>query len=747
MRARALTGLLCGASALAVVAAGVMSGQLPHGAASVTAPSPSAGATAGSRVVTLVTGERVMVTPVDTTHVMAALDEGPQRAGRREFRTLTTPGAQYVVPDEALPYLGRGLDLSLFNITAPAVDLRVTWAAGASAHPIPGLALGPSAGGSSTARVSSASTLAAALAAGIRTAPTGTGLMAGVQTIRAAGPGTASPPASSGPPATVGPPVTVGPHFNLATVLIKGLDRQGTAAGGGSVSIVNVDDAQRFTSLSSFFTGTVAFSVPEGHYSLTADISTPASGSNPPSESLVVLPQVTVTAPQTVLVADARAATASVPVPLTPLPTQAEQMSATLDRVSASGAQVTYTEGFLGGIPRMYVTPVSGVSLGALHWYTYFRLNGPATSTVDGQPYLYDVESPSQDGIPGQFPTQVEAASLERLDAAYHSDVADHPIDTYRASFQPWETFALRPVSPATAPLRRVEYATGLPDIAWVGALVWQVDEFNGIDQGPRTILQAGQRMPEVYLRAPLVPGVDTGVVPPEPCGACRQGDTLGLDVLPWWDGGHAVGTLTASGTLDVSTDTRLYADGVLVHQGTLPAGTVPVPNGPAELRLALDTVKSAPWTATATRSSTVWTWRSTTRTGTLPAARTCPDGTQDCAFEPLLFADYDLGADTSNAVPAATADTVSIHVHHQALQTAPDADALTFDVSTDDGARWNPVAVANLGAGSFAATVPAALLPASGTGFVSVRIHASDPLGDVIDQTVMRAVRVVQGD
>jgi len=236
------------------------------------------------------------------------------------------------------------------------------------------------------------------------------------------------------------------------------------------------------------------------------------------------------------------------------LTSRAEQFAATLDRVSASGAQVTFTEGFIGGIPTLYVTPVPGVATGALHWYTYFRLAGTGV--------LYDVEFPSGNGIPAQSPTQVAEASLARLDAAYHSDVADHPIATYRASFQPWETFSLRPVSLATAPLRRVEYVTGRPDIAWVGALVWQVDEFNGIDQAPRTIYQAGQRVPDGYLAAPLVPGVDGGLVLAQPCAACRQGDTLGLNVLPWSDGGHALIQLVPSATLDVTTDTRLYADG-----------------------------------------------------------------------------------------------------------------------------------------------------------------------------------------
>jgi hypothetical protein len=694
MSVRPLTTLLRSVAALAVVTAGVTAGYLAQGQASVTAP---AAAAPRARVVTLVTGERVAVTQVDARHITAALEHDGQS---RKFQTLSTGTAQYVIPDEALPYVGRQLDLSLFNIAAPAAELSVRWAAGSIAHAIPGL---------TGTRVSSPAAFGAALASGTA--------LDGVASVRPAG-----------------APVPASPNFNLATLIVQGLDGLGAAAGGGTVSVVNIDDAQRFVSLSAFFNGTVAFSVPEGHYSLTVDIATPGSGTAGASEALVVLPQVDVAAPRTVVTADARTATALVPVPSTTRASRAEQFSATLDRVSASGAQVTFTEGFLGSLPTLYVTPVSTVATGALHWYTYFRLAG------DGE--LYDVEFPSDSGIPAQFPTQVPDASLAPLDAAYHSEVADHPIYTYRASFQPWETFSLRPVSSATAPTRRVEYVTGRPDIAWVGAIIARVDEFNGIDQAPRTVYQAGQRAPDVYLRAPLAPGVDAGVVLTQPCAACRQGDTLGLDVQPWSDGGHAL-SLMPSATLDMSTDTRLYADGALVQQGSLPSGTVAVPHDAARLRLTLDTTKSADWTSTATRTSTAWTWRTTARGGSLPAMRTCPDGTQSCAFEPLLFVGYDLGADLSNAVPAGQASTVSLRVFHQTFDTAATADALTLDVSTDDGATWMPVAVRVQGGGVFTASVA----PAAGVPFLSVRVHASDPLGDTIDQTITRAVRVVQGD
>lgn len=763
VRGRAVAGAMGGLAVLGMILAVMAIENVPGSEAAVlqAAGAPAGTATAGApartepaagparaHVVTLITGERVVVSRPDGKHVAAAL-EAPTGGGRqRSFRALATPTAEYVVPDEALPYLGRQLDLSLFDLAEPASAVTVEWAAGARRHAIPGLAPTTSAPvtprasatpgtASSPAESDTATTAArvssrAAFGAGLASAP---GALSGVRLIRAGAARAATPSPS------------VSPHFALATLVVTGLDRQGATASGGSVSVINTDDALRFVGLSSFFDGTVAFSVPEGNYSLEVNINTPGSNGAPGSESLVVLPQVSVTAPRTVVTADARTATAAVPVPTTPLPSRLEQFATMLDRVSASGAPVNSVLGFIGAAPDLYVTPVSEVTTGALHWSTYYRLDGTAPSASDGLPYLYDVEFPAASGIPDHFPDSVAPSSLATLDAAFHSDLPGHAIDTYRGSYLPWQTFSLRPVSPATAPLRRTEYVTADPDLAWVGAVVWQVDEFNGIDQGPRTVYQAGGRAPDVYLGAPLVPGSNPGTVETLPCTACLQGNTLGLAILPWSDsGGHAVDQLVQSASLTLSTQTRLYADGTLVQQSLLPTGVVTLPAPASAFRLTLDTAKSASWTTTATQTSTTWAWRSNSRAGTLPDRRTCPDGTRICAFEPLLFVDYDLGTDLGNALPAGHPATVSLRLHRQTFDSTPIVATLTLQVSADDGATWTPVPVQAGDAGQFTGTLTAAQVSAAGSGFLSVRVQASDSLATTLDQTIIRAARVSPG-
>lgn len=111
----------------------------------------------------------------------------------------------------------------------------------------------------------------------------------------------------------------------------------------------------------------------------------------------------------------------------------------------------------------------------------------------------------------------------------------------------------------------------------------------------------------------------------------------------------------------------------------------------------------------------------------------------RNCTIEPILFVDYDVPVSLHNGIPATTSTKIHINVHHQRYSDAPAADSLTFEVSADDGVTWTQVPTTSAGAGIFEATVT----PIAGTGFLSLRAHASDPAGSIADQTVIRAVQV----
>ncbi len=78
--------------------------------------------------------------------------------------------------------------------------------------------------------------------------------------------------------------------------------------------------------------------------------------------------------------ADARTARTTLPVPATPNPSGLEQLQATYSRVSAAGTDSTTAFMMIGGSPELSVTPTEPVSIGEVRWYTYFRLNSPASA-------------------------------------------------------------------------------------------------------------------------------------------------------------------------------------------------------------------------------------------------------------------------------------------------------------------------------------------------------------------------------
>ena len=634
-----------------------------------------------NETVTLLTGERVLLGPGGVTGVEPV---GKQGTETTRVRTMAVGDHRYVVPGEALPYLGRQLDLALFDVRAPATTVSVEWAPGAVPHAVPGLDL-------STGRITDPAAFGADL----------TRTLAGVRAVHNE--------------AATPEPV---PHYPLATLTVRGLDAAGVPAFSGGVAVTNDEDVQRYSSLQVFADGEVSFSVPVGHYSIEVSITTFDAGGHYLGDALLIFPELAVDGPQTVLTADARTARTVVPVPSTPDPAGLEQMQATYSRVSAAGTDSTTAYLLAGGSPALSVTPTAPVSIGEVHWYTYFRLGSAAGAAT---PYLYDLVFPSDGGVPARFTDRVPPGSLATLDATYAAEEGAAPILTYRASFQPWEQFPIRFAGSAVAPLRRTEYVTALPGVSWLGTAIARPDETNGIAQSPLVAYRPGERVPDRYLAAPAVPGINRGTVRAEPCAACREDGGLQLNVQAWTDaGGHAVRMVTG-GTTTAGLRSRVYADGTLVAEGTDPVGTIAVPAAAARLRLELETSVSSPWATTATRVATAWSWRTAARDG----------------VQPLLFAEYDAGADLTNAVRAGVPARLTVTLRRQPHDPAPPAGRLALEVSGDDGATWTPVTASAGGAGRFTATVtPAA-------GYLSLRLHATDPLGGTLDQTVLRALRV----
>jgi hypothetical protein len=104
----------------------------------------------------------------------------------------------------------------------------------------------------------------------------------------------------------------------------------------------------------------------------------------------------------------------------------------------------------------------------------------------------------------------------------------------------------------------------------------------------------------------------------------------------------------------------------------------------------------------------------------------------------PLSTVRFSPGVDVRNVAPAGRAFVIPVTVERTADSAAKPNRTLTVEFSTDDGRTWRPATVRGTGDRRTAqVTNPA------GTGFVSLRAHATDTAGNTAAVTVLRAYPV----
>lgn len=109
------------------------------------------------------------------------------------------------------------------------------------------------------------------------------------------------------------------------------------------------------------------------------------------------------------------------------------------------------------------------------------------------------------------------------------------------------------------------------------------------------------------------------------------------------------------------------------------------------------------------------------------------------CEAEPLIFLGYEFGLDLDNSAPAARRHTIEVTGYYEDETVPLEVADLTAWASFDDGAGWAPVAVEPTGQDTFDLLVehPRA---GSGSGSVSIRVHAGDAEGNTVEQTIENA-------
>lgn len=446
MDARAI---VAGAAAVTVLAASAALTTAEAMAASAPAASPARPSSSGaSSPLLLVDGTRLLARPAPGGGSAVTVLPGAAPGG---LISLRLPGRTEEIPAEDLPYLGHGLDPSLFDLNAleraevgGRLPVRVTFT---GARPqLPGVTI------TSSGRATAAGYLTAAGARAFGSALRGEPR-----------PGTGTEPAIVGDGtdiALAGAPVPPArPDLATHTLTVTAANLASEPDNGGTAWVFDGSDLAAYTNLSTFRNGVAKFSVPAGRYWVMGEFDSikPASSIT----RLDILPEVTVGADTTAHVA-ATAATSEVTM--------------TTPRAAAPAA-VTFTAAFRdqhgnsAGVDwfdapgAIWVSPMSRKPAGgALQAYAS---EVAASSLRPGvNPYVYNLDyADTPDVIPAQH-YQVRPSSLATVTERYYRDSSSSGAWDNFGAF-PEQGFVSWILRPLALPGTQVQYFSTGPQLIW----------------------------------------------------------------------------------------------------------------------------------------------------------------------------------------------------------------------------------------------------------------------------------------
>lgn len=700
-------------SAFAVLLAGAA------GLAGLAPPAAVAATTA-----TLPTGERIAVRTTADGRSLYDIRPVATKGMARTLVHLRLGDRDYEVPGTALPYLGRGLDLGLFDVQAIL--------AGASAP------VDPAAFGAALAEQFKEDNAKGHFG--------GQGLFAGGKTF-----------ALSGAPARR----AAQPRSVLRTVSVDADDITGKPADTGVAFLYNTDDGNLFDpneGLNYFSGGTAKFSAPDGNYSALGLFWTADADGNPTEVRFSAKPEFAVKADTTVRVDASRASSKVTWV--TPRPAVLDDTGFLFRRAAKTGPALVVDFDAGPGVPIAVSPTAVPVRTGALQTYPYSRLVSPPGP---GTPYEYVLQKASAGTIPQQRYV-ITAKDVAAVDSTYFSEYSSLGLRQRSGMFS-FEDSGGRVSHPIQLPRKQTEYVSAAPDLRWFGGFSKYVlpGPFPGWAGGQYEAFHAytgGTTVTEDWNKFPLHPAGEVALLPltdggspPQQPAATRAGDLLRLKITPFSDNqpGH-----TGFGFYGEQRDTvtghyTLTQDGATIAEGD-PVGTTElaleqeVAAGPSTLGLTIDAGRTGPMYHQSTATRTAWTWKSQHVEGaTLPPALYCARGSdgpdRSCAAEPMLTLGYAVGGLRPDGSTPSGPQGLDLTVGHLQQSAGSPVTAATVQYSTD-GATWQDAPVTVRGDGVFHAAFTATTDTFRGTD-VSLRVTASDAAGATVAETITAAYHV----
>jgi hypothetical protein len=732
------------ATARALVPTASDSGSGTTAAASTTLPTVTPTG-AGAAGVVLPTGDRLVVRT--GTGAQSGVSVERSDGGSDALASFQAGGDRYVIPQEAEPYIGRSLDLSLFDVTKLAsatptagahIPVQLTFAAGVTPAAPAGVTLTSVSGQSAAGYLTpdSGKAFAQALRDAIKADqaaghPAGTGaLFGGLTSMTAPGAGT-----------------PVKPFYPLHILQLNTLDNTG-APSSVPIILVNTDNEMVFAGQVFSYQGVAKAAVPAGNYAVISfdwirDPQANTVRTNIVSQNGISVPATGTVPPVTI---DERTATSQVTFP-TQKPATEIGGYTQLGLGDAAGHTAGAT--LLNfGAGDTYITPEAKPASGTLSYIVNWVGASPATAA---SPYRYNL-----------------VAAADHIDADQTHNQPDSSLATIQHSFStdPHYGTALPGIGSGfvtangggllgtTAPAASFpEYVTG--GLTWYSEMSLPIVNdptnpvfaFGIVDDDP-ALLHAGQTFARSWAHAPDTPNVGRHNANGSQlfgCQACSSGGNLNLAL-------GILGDSNADTTgLDFSTagTAQLYWNGQLVSSDVDHFGynLQNVPATPATLRAVFDYDRSASGITQSTKTHTDITVPYSGKddpSQTLPSGIYCPSsaaapGTTPppppCSVLPALTLNYQLNALTTTNTSHSPRQNLVLHVGHLSygdVGSRAHIDSVQVSVSFDNGATWQDVETHGYD-GTYNAhwANPAAGSP------VELKVTATDCLGGSITQTV----------
>jgi len=694
-----------------------------------------AGPAAGPVSVLLIDGDRLSVRSV-AGHPVSTVVAAPQRV---PIWALHLGAASFDFPVDAVPYLGHGLDPSLFDV--PLLQrleshgrLPVRLAFAGAVPSVPGITITSSANGSATGYLTagSAKAFGAALDRQYRAEHatgnySGAGLFAGVSIALA---GAAVPQPAH-------------PDFPMHTLTVKGTNAFGKADTGDVALVINADNPALFGDPNEVFNvfhrGSAKFSLPAGHYWAIGDFVEFLKRTV--SQREVVLPQFTVAGNSAIKLA-ARSASSKVTI-RTPRPATNgfdtwSVVRYGLHHTSAGFADLTF------GSP-LYVSPTTKKPAdGSIQASLTAQLGSPPHAK--GVPYGYNLDFSGPMGvIPAQHWTASPASLATVTDNFY--------LNAKSRAF--WLTIGgnLSQIGSVLIGASTTGFRVPGPFIQYLTAgrsIVWLTELFTnsaGQLDSWHTVLP-GEHVTENWNQYPLHPQPDVQLLsgklatllPAIPSGFLAD-NYLWLVGSPFSDNDTQFGHI---GGGEFSGQYSLSGDGHRLARGRYSSFfRVKLAKLPSVLTLTEQLRQPQPLSVLSPVTDTTWTMHTNpNQSATVPRSWECANLNfeliRHCAIQPMLTLNYQVSGLGLNGVSPAGQQSINVHVGH--IEPGPQSaiKSAAALVSWDNGLFWQPATVTRTSAGNYRVSFD----PPAGVN-VSLKFTATDTAANSISETITDAYAV----